>query len=601
MALPLDKLGTTYDPIDHRRSTPTARRPTRRRPTTTTPPTTSGKYAPPVFGVVPTWSAMGQAVGDIIPPEAADDHRPRRAGHALPPAAACPGTTLTTEPTPYCGAGRRLRHPAHDQGRVAPTTTTGEPVVTQYFTIFIRGMTDGESGGPDKPDHDFPEAARAQPVGEPLACTSTTTRPTATATPPATRCRSTSTTTSPRPSACPASSPTASARWPCAARPSSSTVADGDPSRLKRLAVRFASNVFPGNDVVTEHLRRRRPPTAARSTPSRPPATARVVIKNGLGRGRSEAERHGGAAALRPGPRGGRHRPRRGRRRHRRRGARAAARARYGTGFPPCSGVPGVAERRGGRPGATRRRRRRRGRRAAAGVRGRGVSDHDIPDAWWGDESPVGTDRRRAASPTGTARRATAPRGSTTSRRPTRGRPAGVADPGPVPAPRPAHDPGPVAGPPPERDRTHAARTAARAARRRAGPAVVVAAPDLRPAARGAAALRGRARRGGGGSAAAPRRAHPRRARARRGRDAPASRPRPDVAGPAAGAAPGDAHRPQAAGRRVRHRRPPRPARRGVVHRCAGRHGGRAPTPPHSCSPSPRGSPAGRSCGPGVR
>jgi hypothetical protein len=30
------------------------------------------------------------------------------------------------------------------------------------------------------------------------------------------------------------------------------TVADGDPSRLRRLAVRFAANVFPGNDVVTE-------------------------------------------------------------------------------------------------------------------------------------------------------------------------------------------------------------------------------------------------------------------------------------------------------------------------------------------------------------
>jgi acyl dehydratase len=27
------------------------------------------------------------------------------------------------------------------------------------------------------------------------------------------------------------------------------TVAGGDPTRLRRLAVRFASNVFPGNDV----------------------------------------------------------------------------------------------------------------------------------------------------------------------------------------------------------------------------------------------------------------------------------------------------------------------------------------------------------------
>ena len=27
------------------------------------------------------------------------------------------------------------------------------------------------------------------------------------------------------------------------------TVADGDPARLKRLAVRFAANVLPGNDI----------------------------------------------------------------------------------------------------------------------------------------------------------------------------------------------------------------------------------------------------------------------------------------------------------------------------------------------------------------
>ena len=34
------------------------------------------------------------------------------------------------------------------------------PVLTQYVTVFIRGMSDGESGGPDKPGHDFPEDVR---------------------------------------------------------------------------------------------------------------------------------------------------------------------------------------------------------------------------------------------------------------------------------------------------------------------------------------------------------------------------------------------------------------------------------------------------------
>jgi hypothetical protein len=39
---------------------------------------------------------------------------------------------------------------------VVSTTTDGQPVLEQYVTMFIRGMTDGESGGPDKPDHTFP-------------------------------------------------------------------------------------------------------------------------------------------------------------------------------------------------------------------------------------------------------------------------------------------------------------------------------------------------------------------------------------------------------------------------------------------------------------
>src|SRR4051812_18251868 len=30
----------------------------------------SGKYAPPVFGVVPTWETIGASMADVIPPEA---------------------------------------------------------------------------------------------------------------------------------------------------------------------------------------------------------------------------------------------------------------------------------------------------------------------------------------------------------------------------------------------------------------------------------------------------------------------------------------------------------------------------------------------------
>ena len=43
---------------------------------------------------------------------------------------------------------------------------TGDPIVEQYITMFIRGMVDGENAGPDKPDHTFPEDARANPIGD---------------------------------------------------------------------------------------------------------------------------------------------------------------------------------------------------------------------------------------------------------------------------------------------------------------------------------------------------------------------------------------------------------------------------------------------------
>src|SRR5438046_9378540 len=70
MALPTDKLGTTYDErtatIDPDRSRSYAAA-----TNDDNPAYESGKYAPPVFGVVPTWAAMGMAVGDVVPGEAA--------------------------------------------------------------------------------------------------------------------------------------------------------------------------------------------------------------------------------------------------------------------------------------------------------------------------------------------------------------------------------------------------------------------------------------------------------------------------------------------------------------------------------------------------
>src|SRR4051812_28466777 len=159
--LPIDKLGTRYAPatteIDADRAKAYAAA-----TNDDNPAYESGKYAPPVFGVVPTWSQMLVASADIIPPEAMmfivhgeqdmHFHQPL-----------VPGTELVTTAEAFAvrvgGSGTRL------VVKVDSANRAGEPVLTQYTTVFIRGMSDGESGGPDKPDHEFPEAARSKAAG----------------------------------------------------------------------------------------------------------------------------------------------------------------------------------------------------------------------------------------------------------------------------------------------------------------------------------------------------------------------------------------------------------------------------------------------------
>ena len=247
MALPIEKLGKVYD---ERRATIDADRTKQYAAATNddNPAYESGKYAPPVFGVVPTWDAMGLVVADIVPPEALmmvvhgeqdmHFHQPL-----------VPGQTLVTRAQAYSvrvgGSGTRLTV------RVTSEDETGAPVIEQYVTTFIRGMADGESGGPDKPAHDFPETARGNKVGELSVHVDDD---------QTFRYRDASGDQMPihidEGFAKSVGLPGIIAHGLCTMAMCSQavikTVADGDPARLKRLAVRFASNVFPGNDVVTE-------------------------------------------------------------------------------------------------------------------------------------------------------------------------------------------------------------------------------------------------------------------------------------------------------------------------------------------------------------
>ncbi len=255
-----------------------------------------------MFGVVPVWSTMFEAVGDVVPGEAAmfivhgeqdmHFHQPL-----------VPGRAITTTASPHSvrvgGSGTRLTVEV-----ASVDAESGEPVLTQYVTIFIRGLSDGDSGGPAKPAHDFPEAARAREVGQHSVHVDDD---------QTFRYRDASGDMMPihvddefaRSVGLPGIIAHGLCTMAMCSQSVIATVADGDPTRLRRLAVRFAANVFPGNDVVT---------TVYDVGPA-DGATVYAFEATSDGRPRRQARpgrggltQGGRAPALRSGPRGRRHR-----------------------------------------------------------------------------------------------------------------------------------------------------------------------------------------------------------------------------------------------------------------------------------------------------
>lgn len=248
MAVDLSKLGQTSDPVSFE---VTAERAERYADATNDPNPAyrGGGFAPPVFAVVPAFEALsGQSAG-LIPSDflmfivhGEQDihfHQPLRPGMRL-------STTVTPESVRVGGSGTRVTSRAEtaDEG--------GAPVVTQWFTVFVRGMSDGESAGPDKPDHELPETAREKPFGDPFVVHVDDDQ--------TYRYRDASGDQMPiHVDASFAKSvglPGIIAHGLCTMAMCSQAVVqracDGDPSRLARLAVRFAANVFPGNDVEVQ-------------------------------------------------------------------------------------------------------------------------------------------------------------------------------------------------------------------------------------------------------------------------------------------------------------------------------------------------------------
>jgi acyl dehydratase len=278
MAVDLSQLGTSSEPIDVEVD---AER-TRAYAAATNDPNpryASGELAPPVFGVVPVFGALTGRSAGLVPEEyvffivhGEQDmhfHQPIR-----------PGTTLSTTVTPTSvrvgSSGTRVTMQTESVDKA-----TGEPVVSQYFTIFVRTMNDGESAGPDKPDHDFPEDARSKPVGDPFVVHVDDDQ--------TYRYRDASGDQMPihvdEGFAKSVGLPGIIAHGLCTMAMTSQAVVEracgGDPTKLKRLAVRFAANVFPGNDVEVQLYDAGTTAEGRRAYAFEATSKGDVVVKNG--------------------------------------------------------------------------------------------------------------------------------------------------------------------------------------------------------------------------------------------------------------------------------------------------------------------------------
>ncbi len=246
MALSLEKLGTRYDPrtatIDPARARAYA--------AATNDPNplyVSGEYAPPVFAVVPTWDAMMVALHDVVPAAAqvAMLHAEQDM-HFFSPLV--PGRTLTTFAEAYSLRSGRMG--TRFTMRVVSSYEDGEPVVEQFATMLIRGVDPVEDAGPAPPPHSFPAEAKSAKIGEVATKVEVD---------QAVRYAGASGDANPihvdDAAAKAVGLPGVILHGMCTmalcGRGVVDELAGGDPSRLRRLAVRFYRPVFPGSDLVT--------------------------------------------------------------------------------------------------------------------------------------------------------------------------------------------------------------------------------------------------------------------------------------------------------------------------------------------------------------
>lgn len=212
----------------------------------------SGELAPPIFAVVPVGRALGEATARLMPRDAAPNvprlhgeqdiifHRPIRPGMRLRSRAVPLGVQSRSSGTTLVV-------------KVETRDEAGELVNEQYWTPFIPGYSAGRSAGEAAPEHrlgaEFQTAGPVASIAQRLADDQTFRY--AEASGDRTRFHLDAE------YACSLGLPGIIVHGLCtmafAGRAVIEGVADGDPSRLKRLAVRFSRPVLPG-ETITTHL-----------------------------------------------------------------------------------------------------------------------------------------------------------------------------------------------------------------------------------------------------------------------------------------------------------------------------------------------------------
>lgn len=120
----------------------------------------AGDIAPPVFAIVPVFEVMAPSITEIVPGElimrgvhGQQDFRYHRPIE--------PDQTLVSRAVPLGVAARSTG--AVVLGKAETRTQDGELVVEQWMTYFVRGAQIAESVGEPLPEHAFPEQLRGTP------------------------------------------------------------------------------------------------------------------------------------------------------------------------------------------------------------------------------------------------------------------------------------------------------------------------------------------------------------------------------------------------------------------------------------------------------